>query len=159
MFRFYHALIFTLAMGIILMSGHGYAIAQVVATAPLDDKVVIPWGNAVGQIALLIGSCAASMVALAFRVLPAQWAAAGKTARVDQLLERAIQYGANVVEGGTRDKEISVEVANDMIEAAAEYAIKHGADTVIQWAGGASGIRDKIIARLDNIAPAAAVSP
>lgn len=159
MLKIRNAIIFTLALGVFLTSGnHVNAIAQVVDATHLDGKVVIPWGSWLGAVAALIGSCSAAFVAAIFRELPAQWSATAKAARVDQLLEKAIAYGCNTVEGASRDKSMEVPVANDVIEQALEYALKHGPAAILNWAGGEEALRQKIVARLDVVA-AGAVSP
>lgn len=117
----------------------------------LDDAVVIPWGQWLAAIAAFIAANAAAFVAALFRHLPEQWAATGRTARVDQLLERAISYGCNTVAGASRDKAMTVAVANDVIEQAAEFALGHGPKAILDWLGGEKMLREKIIARLDVV--------
>lgn len=128
------------------------------AQTPNDNQIVIPWGNWLGDVAMFIGASAAAFVTFALRALPAQWAAMAKTARVDQLLERAIQYGANTVQGATKDKEMPVPIANDVLEMALEYALANGPKALLGWVGGEEGLRQKIIARL-NVAAEGAIAP
>lgn len=124
----------------------------------LDDAVVIPWGQWLAAIAAFIAANAAAFVAALFRHLPEQWAAAGRTGRVDQLLERAISYGCNMVAGASRDKAMTVAVANDVIEKAAEFALDHGPTAILDWLGGEKMLREKIIARI-NVLQEEAVAP
>lgn len=147
-----------LAIGLMLLGAAALSAPEVLAQTatttevvnlPNDDQVVIPWGEWVGAAAMFLAASAAALIAYGFRFLPAEWAAMAKTARVDQLLERAIQYGANTVKGATKDQVMTVPVANDVVEGALEYAVNHGPKSILGWVGGEEGLRQKIIARLD----------
>lgn len=136
----------------------GEAIAQTVTVPvqiPNDNQVVIEWGAILGNVATFLASFAALFVTFLFRALPGEWAAMAKTARVDHLLEKAIQYGANTVKDATLDKKMTVPVANDVIEKAVEYALEMGPPTITNWVGGEDGLRKKIIARIDVATTAA----
>lgn len=121
------------------------AMAQQVAG---DGQVVIPWGDMLASLASTLVTLAASVLALALARLPASILAMVKTWQVDQLLERSIGYGINMVAGAAKGQELTVPVANKVIEAAVEYAVTNGSTALIKWMGGKEVIEEKVIARL-----------
>lgn len=127
------------------------AVAQQVAA---DGKVVIPWGDMLAASAGTLATLAASVLAIALARLPASILAMIKTWQVDQLLERSIGYGINMVAGAAKGQAMTVPVANKVIEAAVEYAVVNGSAVLIKWMGGKNVIEQKVIARL-NLVPEA----
>lgn len=124
------------------------ALAQQV---PGDGQVVVPWGDMLASSASMLVTLAASVLALALARLPAAMLSVIKTWQVDQLLERAIGYGINVVAGAAKGQALTVPVANKVIEAAVEYAVTNGSAALIKWMGGKSVIEEKVIARLQLV--------
>lgn len=127
------------------------AMAQQVAG---DGQVVVPWGDVLASSASVLVTLAGSVLALALARLPASMLAVIKTWQVDQLLERSIGYGINMVADAAKGQAMTVPVANKVIEAALEYAIANGSAALIKWMGGKDVIEQKIISRL-NLVPEA----
>lgn len=121
------------------------ALAQQVAD---DGKVVVPWGDMLASSASTLVTLAATVLAFALARLPASILAMVKTWQVDQLLERSITYGINMVAGAAKGQALTVPVANRVIETALEYAVENGSSAIIHWMGGTNVIEKKIIARL-----------
>lgn len=127
------------------------AMAQQVAG---DGQIVIPWGDWLAQSADVLVTLAGAVLAFALARLPASISATLKTFQVEQLLDKAIGYGINMVAGAAKGQALTVPVANKVIETAIEYAINNGSAALIRWMGGKDVIEQKIIARL-NIVPTA----
>lgn len=132
------------------------AMAQQVAG---DGQVVIPWGDMLASSASTLVTLAASVLALALARLPASILSVVKTWQVDQLLERSIGYGINMVAGAAKGQAMTVPVANKVIETALEYAVSNGSSALIKWMGGEKVIEQKIIARLDLVPSAGNITP
>jgi hypothetical protein len=92
------------------------------------------------------------------RKLPGQAANILITLRVDQLLQKAVQYGINATAGAMKDKPLSVDVGSEVLENALQYVVDNGPGWLIKWMGGKDTIRQKIIARLE-LDEAASVDP
>jgi hypothetical protein len=121
---------------------------------PLDGFIRIPWGNYVADgLVACSAVVVAGVTALLRPVLQSSFL--GRT--VDQLLERAIQYGINATADAVRGKNLSIAVGNQVLERAAEYALAH-APALVRRMGGMTRLKEKIIARLD-LAAGATVSP
>jgi hypothetical protein len=130
-----------------------------------DHQVEVPWGAWLGE--LISGAFALLMAALLWmlRRLPASAVAAlnmlaglfGQN-RVDALLERAVQYGINATKGAVKDRVLTVNVGNEVLERAFEYAVRHAPALVAKF-GGLQALREKIIARLNLEADAAVPVP
>lgn len=119
--------------------------------------VVIPYGAWLAEAASWAGVFVAAFVAFLFRRIPPQIANVLIALRVDQLLERAITYGINAVEGAVKDRALTLDVGHQVAQQAMEYAIEHG-PTLLRAMGGHTRLREKILARL-NLDEAAAVGP
>lgn len=118
--------------------------------------VVIPWGD---WLAAIINESGPVLLAIALwliRKLPAAWLSEQNIKRIDHLLDRAISYGINTVAGAAKGKELSADVGSEVVAQALNYAIEHGPGSLVGWAGGENGIREKIIARL-SLKPDAAL--
>lgn len=112
-----------------------------------DGSVTVPWGDwtaeALGLAAVLVAGWIGRAIPSAVR----QWAAKLLGDRVDQLLERAIQYGINAVAGAVRGKTLSLDTGLDVANEALDYAVKHAPKLVQEL--GVGEVREKILARLD----------
>lgn len=132
------------------------AVAQTAEPASVVDTVVnIPWGdwiNAGANNAVLI---IVALVGWALRRLPSNILSVIQTAQLDQLLYKAIDYAINKTAGAAKGQALSVSVGNDVLAKALQYAVNSAPAWMIQWGGGADGLRDKIIARLNLDAQAA----
>ena len=92
-------------------------------------------------------------VAYMFRHVPSAYVTTQNRAAVEQLLEKAIQYGLNIAKAKLPAK-VTVPISSDVVAIAARYAVANR-PKIVAWAGGAKAIEDKIYARL-NVTPAAA---
>lgn len=139
----------TLLAGAMLALAAGAAAAQT-PTAPVIDGVVsIPWGDWFYSAAGGIITILTVVIGWGLRQLPARFVAVLQTAQVEQLLKNAIGFAINRTAGAAKGKTLSVDVANQVIETALEYAVAYAPGWLISWVGGEQGLRDKIIARID----------
>jgi hypothetical protein len=68
---------------------------------------------------------------------------------VEQLLTRAVDYGIQATVGATKDKKLEINVGNQVIANALDYAVQQGPTHILNWLGGAEAIRRMIFARLN----------
>lgn len=115
----------------------------------VDGRVDVPWGDWVGALAGLLGSIVASAALVALRNLPGMQQQSFIRDAVEQLLERAIGFGVNRVQGAVRGKQLSVTVGSAVAEEAAEYALRHAPQLVEKFIGDRAKLVEKILARLD----------
>lgn len=130
-----------------------------------DGQVEVPWGALVDDLLGGLGVAVAALAAWLLRRVPAGLLATLNAlanllgqGRVDRLLETAIQYGINATRGAVKDQVLTIAVGNEVLERALEYALRH-APVLVEWAGGALALREKIIARLSLEADAAVPAP
>lgn len=148
--RFYLAAAIAVVMAVLLLNPAAFA--QAVAPA---SGVSIPVNDWLAALASVGGPILAAVVVWLIRKLPAQVASLLMAMRVDQLLMKAITFAINSVKDATHDKPLTIDLGNDVVEKALQYAIDHGPAGLIHWMGGADMIREKIIARLNIEAKAA----
>jgi len=131
-------------------------LAQTATPVPAPTTVVtVPYGAWISQAAETVIAVLMALVVWGARFLPEQVVAILKTARAEQLLQRAITYAVNTTVEAAHDKVLTFDVANAVVARAVNYATAHGAPAVVEWLGGDAKIRDKIVARLkvdDNTA-------
>jgi hypothetical protein len=137
-----------------IMAFSNPALAQQVAD---DGRVSIPWGDVVASAQGLLLTLAGSALAFALARLPASVLTMIKTWQVDQLLEKSIAYGINMVAGAAKGQQLSVPVGNKVLEQALEYAIENGSPKLIKWLCSTGTLEKRILARLD-LAPEAGAS-
>jgi len=77
---------------------------------------------------------------------------------MNELLDKAVRYGINATQGAVADRTLTVRVGNEVLERAAEYALRHAPGLVAKY-GGVATLREKIIARLTLDENAATPSP
>lgn len=133
----------------------GIALWPALALAAETTSISVPVGSWISEAGIFIGPLLAAAALWLVRKLPAQIASILIAARVDQLLQKAIDYAINSVAGAAKDKALSVDVGSAVVAQAVQYAIDHGPGWMIGWMGGADMIREKIIARLNVDAAAA----
>lgn len=119
------------------------------ALAQSATEVQIPLGTWLEQAAVFIGPLLAGAVLWLIRKLPAQVSAVLMTMRVDQLLQKAIDYAINATINATKDKPLTIGVGNEVVTKAVQYAIDHGPGWLLSWLGGTEMLREKVIARLN----------
>jgi len=145
--------VFALILTVILSAlAPSLAVAQ---ATPATTTVAVPVGDWLTDTAAFLGPLLAAVVLWMIRKLPPQVAALIMSFRVDQLLLKAIAFGVNSVKEATHDQPLTVNVGNEVLAKALDYAIRHGAPNIINWMGGEEKIREKIIARLNLDAKAA----
>jgi len=130
-----------------------------------DGQVVLPWGVWFGSVLDYFFAALAAGALWLLRKVPSRFVDALNMVsglmgqgRVDSLLEKAITYGINATKGATQDKVLTVNVGNEVLERAFEYAVRH-APALVSRVGGLQTIREKIIARLRLEADAAVPVP
>lgn len=133
--------------------------------APIDGEVQVPWGAWLSD---LIGAAFAVIFAAVLwmvRRLPANIvnmvdaiARAMGQGSMNELLEKAVSYGVNVTQGAVRDQTLSLKVGNQVLERAAEYAMRAAPELVAKY-GGLGPLRERIIARLNLEADAGIAAP
>lgn len=128
-----------------------------------DTNVTVPWGDWLAEVIVIAGQIVAlaigGLLMWALRFLPPTLAAYIKDQQIkqiEQLLGRAVDYGTNAVAGAVRGQELSVAVGSKVVAEAAQYAIDHGPEKLIAWAGGAAAIKEMILARIPLQASATA---
>lgn len=152
--RFFAAAFWLLALiVVVLVLQTAGAIAQEAATT-----VAVPIGDWIGQASGIIATILGALVVWLFRQLPAGIVQILRTMQVEQLLDKAINYGINAVAGASKDKVLTVNVGNAVVAQAAQYAIDHAPGWLIGWLGGETAIRQMVIARL-NLEPVATIAP
>jgi hypothetical protein len=112
-------------------------------------KVVLPWGDLVGQWAQAIAWSLASLALVLLHKLPGNVVALFGNARVELLLTNAIGYGINAVAGAAKGKVLEVDVGNKVLKEAVQYAVDNSPGWLQSWAGGPEGLAKKIWGRLN----------
>ncbi len=117
-----------------------------------NTTVVLPVGTWIDQALSAIQSSLAliiaALVAWAFRSLPQSVVSILRTLQIEQVLTRAADYGINATRGAVKGKTLDVNVGNEAIAKAVQYAVDNAPRWLIDWAGGPAAIRDKLIARI-----------
>lgn len=117
-----------------------------------NTTVVLPVGTWIDQVLAAVQSSLAliitGLVAWAFRNLPKSVVSILRTLQIEQVLTRAADYGINATRGAVKGKTLDVNVGNEAVAKAVQYAIDNAPRWLIDWAGGPDAIRDKIIARI-----------
>lgn len=138
---------------------------QRVASTEPDGQIIVGWGAIVAELLdqaylIFFGIALYLLRRLPKVAVDALNALAGLLGqgRVDQLLEKAVQYGINATKGAVAGRTLTVPVGNEVLERAFEYALRH-APRLVSWAGGAIALREKIIARLNLEEDAAVPTP
>ncbi|KQT60020.1 hypothetical protein ASG52_19890 [Methylobacterium sp. Leaf456] len=134
----------------------GPALAETV-TVNGQPVVILPWGDQIAAFAValrepiltvLLPIVAAYAVQAIRRVYP--WAALFLSQkRVEMMLEAAVGYGLNAVQGAAKGKTLSVEVAVPVIAKGTQYVIDTAPAAVIKAAGGRDGIAARMFRKLD----------
>jgi len=149
------AALFAMSVGLPVLTASG-ALAAEVATVG-DKAVIVPWGDWLVALAvslrepiltILIPIIAGYAIQAIRKVYP--WAALFLSQRrVEMMLEAAVGYGLNAVNGAAKGKTLSVNVAVPVIAKGTQYVIDTAPPAVIKAAGGADGIAARIFRKLD----------
>lgn len=134
------------------------SIAGAVSTGALAQPatdtaiVTVPYGtwltSGAAGVQEIVVSIIMGLIAFAGRKLPKAVGAVLKGLLTQQLVERAIAFGMNTVTGAVNGRRLDVSVGNVVLANALNYAITHAPEWFVKWVGGASAIRDHIIALL-----------
>ena len=121
-----------------------------------EGSVAVPIGDYAAGIAPFLTTAIVTVVGGLITFLLDKFVGSFATANmrdaVNQLLEKAVQYGVNMaVENIPANIEVSVQ--NPVVAHALEYALKHGPTKLIAWMGGATMIEEKILARIKLVLP------
>ena len=114
-----------------------------------STKVTWAWGATVAQGGQAIAWLLASVAMVMLRKLPPNIVAIFGNARVELLLNNAVGYGLNAVEGAVKGKVLTVDVGNEVLAKALQYAVDNAPGWLQAWAGGPDGLAKKIWARLN----------
>lgn len=121
-----------------------------------DTTVQIPVGDWVAWLAgflrdILVSALMAVVLWIARMLSPAvaAWLSAQRTAAIEQLLQRAVDYGLNAVVGAARGQQLPVNVGSEVLAHALGYAVQQGPAKLLAWAGGTEALRDMILARMN----------
>lgn len=150
MLRLFPPFIFVTLMAALMAAAllPAMALAQEAGFAP----VVVPWGAWVADIATGLVGHSATIVAVGlafgFRALPGELVGWARMTRVEQILQRAVEYGLNTVAGAARSKTLEFDTGQAVVNAALVYVIQHGPQWLAQWSGGLEMLAQKIWARL-----------
>jgi hypothetical protein len=104
---------------------------------PASTFVSFDWGAALGALGTqLVPWAATALLALVIALLPAPVRAfltTQRTAQVEQLLERALGYGVAQVEDAAKGHPLSVDVKNEVLASAIQYALDHGSKALLDF--------------------------
>jgi hypothetical protein len=132
------------------------ALAAEVATVG-DKALIVPWGDWLVALAvslrepiltILIPIIAGYVIQAIRKVYP--WATLFLSQRrVEMMLEAAVGFGLNAVQGAAKGKTLSANVAVPVIAKGTQYVIDTAPPAVIKAAGGADGIAARMFRKLD----------
>jgi hypothetical protein len=128
-------LLLALAVPVIAFAADGSAPETVAQSVSETTKVTWAWGATVSQAGQAIAWLLASVAMVMLRKLPANIVAIFGNARVELLLQNAIGYGLNAVQGAVKDKTLTVEVGNEVLAKALQYAVDNAPGWLQSWAG------------------------
>lgn len=146
------ALALAAAPALIPLAAHAQTAATVAQPATDTAVVTVPLGTWLASYAAgiqeIVVSLVMGLIAFACRKLPAALGTVIKGVLTQQLVERAIAFGFNTVQGAAEGMKLSVDVRSTVLANALNYAVQHAPEWFIKWVGGTSAIRDHIIALL-----------
>lgn len=121
------------------------------ALAADPAAVVVPWGDWLSAMIRPLGDALIAallgVLTVAAARLPGWLRDILLTARAEQLLRRAAEYGIGVVDGAVKGRVAEVHVTNEVLREALAYAVRHAPD-LVEKIGGNTLIREKLIPRL-----------
>lgn len=146
------ALAFAVAPVLMPLAAYAQTAATVAQPATDTAVVTVPLGTWLASYAAgiqeIVVSLIMGLIAFACRRLPAAAGSVIKGILTQQLVERAIAFGFNTVQGAAEGMKLSVDVRSTVLANALNYAVQHAPEWFIKWVGGTSAIRDHIIALL-----------
>ena len=135
-------------------------LAAMSAGAHAETTVTWNWGDWLAANSNTFAETAAwlvlALLGLAMKALLAKVVEIIKTWQVEQMLSKAIVAAINKTAGASQGKALSFTVANDVIGSAVQFVLDNAPEWLIKWLGGETGIRDRVIARIE-VEPGAAI--
>jgi hypothetical protein len=127
-----------------LLTTTALVLAATPALADASTQVSLGWGDVVSTVltSYLVPAAGVALAGVLIAILPAPikvFFDSQRTAQVEQLLERALGYGAAQVAAAVKGQTLTVDVQNKIVQSALQYAIDHGSAALINWMGGAAG--------------------
>jgi hypothetical protein len=119
-------------------------------------SVVVPYGEWIGAVLPYAGYALAAVALWGVRMLPPQFSAIAHVMQAESLITAGISYGINTTAGATRDKTLTLHVANPVLAAALEYVLTIAKPSVLAKLGSPAVIAKMIWAKLDLPADSAA---
>jgi hypothetical protein len=98
----------------------------------------------------VVGSLAITLFPVAVALLPAPLRLVVSAVFGEQLIRNARDYALNAIANAAKGKILAVDVGNQVLAQAVEYAVREGALWLVSWLGGPEGIRLKIFWLLDH---------
>jgi hypothetical protein len=133
------------------------AAAMLIAVPALAADVTVPWGDWLAGALVSVRDAVIALVVALIGVLAKQLSPAIRdvlhTAKVEQLLSRAADYGIVAVAGAVKGKTMDVKIANEVIAEAMNYAVANAPELAARLG---NNLRPKIVARLAPYLPAEA---
>jgi hypothetical protein len=130
--------------------------APALAADVVPVSVVVPYGDWIGAALPYVGYALAAVAIWGVRMLPPQFSALAHIMQAESLITAGISYGINTTAGATRDKTLTLHVANPVLAAALEYVLTIAKPSVLAQLGEPAVIARMIWARLNLPAESAA---
>lgn len=120
------------------------------ADTPLGNTVItVPWGDVVaGIVPVLSTLILGGLLWIAQTVAPPLYGIL-RTAQVEQLMTKAVDFGLNAVAGAAKGQVLTVDVGNEVVKEIVTYGLTHGGQWFIDFAGTPEEIAQKAYARLN----------
>lgn len=123
-----------------------------------DGQVPVPYGSWLDKLLAFFATGIAAWITLTFKTWAEAKIGRDAAAALSGFTEQAINYGINATRDAVRDKTLSIEVGNEVLERALEYGLRLFPGLIEQF-GGAEAQRQRIMARLNLEAKAAIPVP
>jgi len=124
-------------------------IVPALAFAAEGTTVTISYGDYLIEVAHIVGTLGVALFPVAVAFLPAPIRLLVSAVFGEQLVRNARDYALNAVEGAAKGKTLTVDVGNQVLAQAVQYAVREGAPWLVRWLGGPEGIRKKVFRLLD----------
>lgn len=119
------------------------------AMAQDSTTVAIPVGEWADALLPTAGALFMAAVGWGFRKLPATVLNIFRTFQVEQMLEKAKDFGIATTKGATKDMVLEINVGNAVVAQGVTYVMKYAPAWMKTWLDGASGVHDRLVSRID----------
>lgn len=130
---------------IAVLSFGNAAIAQ---EAPQPTYATVPWGQWVMAAAGFVASITLPLITMAARKALGPLSLFVSADAVDRLVQNAVNYALNYVEGAAKGQTLRVELGSQVLAVALTYALDKIPSKLLEWVGGAEGLKEKIFRQL-----------